>query len=70
MYGLYRLRDEDMGMFETKGYRPRSWITEKLCLGKEVTWSTTKMGISLNDITIRHGYGYLLFTNECPHAHI
>lgn len=34
-----------------KGYEPRSWMVEKLCPGREVSWAAAKKGISMNDFT-------------------
>lgn len=48
---LYGLMDEDMGRFEVKGYRLESSLDEKICPGREVSYATTKMWISLHDFT-------------------
>ncbi|KAF3655452.1 hypothetical protein FXO37_15941 [Capsicum annuum] len=48
---LYRLLYEDMEQFEAKGYESGCWLVEKLYPSREISWYSTKMGISLPDFT-------------------
>lgn len=35
---IYMLSNANMGEFLEKGSKPRSWLAERLFLGKEVSW--------------------------------
>lgn len=42
----------DIDQFKAKEYEPGSWLAEKLCPRKEVSWAATNRNISINDFTI------------------
>lgn len=48
---LYEIPNENMANFEAKGCELGSWLAERLCPSKEVSWVATKINISMNDFT-------------------
>lgn len=68
---LHGLLNVDMNDFEVKYYELGSWMTEKMCLGKEVSWAVTKKGISMNDFTAKARIWLnTIFGQIFPYTHI
>lgn len=49
---IYDLSNENLDEFEAKRYESGSWLANRLCPGKEVSWAVTKKNISMNDFAV------------------
>lgn len=49
---IYDLLNPNMGEFEAKICEPKSWMVEKLCPKKKVSWAPINRNILINDFTV------------------
>lgn len=48
---LYVLSDANIKPYKIMGYEPVSWLVDKLCPSRDISWATMKIEISIQDFT-------------------